>query len=60
MPDELLAFYISEGIDKVCFNVEEIGGQLRLRPVRRRRRTPTCARAAGFLRRFWHRARASG
>ncbi len=57
MPDELLDFYLSEGIDQVCFNVEESegshvsdlfeGAELR-------------HRYAAFLRRFWHRARTSG
>ena len=57
LPDELLDFYLAEGIDQVCFNVEESegdhvsdlfeGAELR-------------HRYAAFLRRFWHRARASG
>jgi uncharacterized protein len=57
MADELLAFYLGEGIDHVCFNVEESegdhisdlfeGAELR-------------TRYAAFLRRFWHGARASG
>lgn len=57
MPEELLAFYVSEGIDHICFNVEEsegdhvsslfAGAALR-------------ARYEAFLRTFWHRARASG
>jgi uncharacterized protein len=57
MPDEMLAFYLSEGIDQICFNVEESegshvstlfeGGDLR-------------QRYEAFLRRFWHAARASG
>jgi len=56
MPEELLAFYISEGIDHICFNVEEsegdhvsslfAGSELR-------------ARYETFLRTFWHLARAS-
>jgi uncharacterized protein len=57
MPDELLDFYLSEGIDNVCFNVEEsegshvselfAGDDLR-------------TRYAAFLRRFWQQARSSG
>ena len=57
MPDELLAFYLAEDIDQICFNVEESegdhvsdlfeGAELR-------------HRYAAFLRRFWHQARASG
>ncbi|HTR84115.1 MAG TPA: cyclophane-forming radical SAM/SPASM peptide maturase GrrM/OscB, partial [Reyranella sp.] len=56
-PDGLLAFYLEQGIEQVCFNVEEsegshvstlfAGGDLR-------------QRYAAFLRRFWHGARASG
>jgi uncharacterized protein len=57
MADELLDFYLSEGIDQVCFNVEESEGDhvsdLFKGPELR-------ARYAAFLRRFWHRARASG
>ena len=58
MPDELLDFYLSEGIDQVCFNVEESEGDhvsdLFARAL-------SCAqRYAAFLRRFWHQARASG
>ncbi len=57
MPEELLAFYISEGIDHVCFNVEESegdyvsdlfqGAELR-------------QRFEAFLRTFWRLARADG
>jgi uncharacterized protein len=57
MPEEMLAFFISEGIDHVCFNVEESegdyvsdlfqGAELRQRYER-------------FLRTFWHLARADG
>lgn len=56
-PDGLLAFYLEQGIDHVCFNVEEsegshtsqlfAGGDLR-------------RRYEAFLRRFWHKARADG
>ena len=57
VPDELLAFYLSEGIDQVCFNVEESEGghvsDLFRGPGLR-------ARYADFLRRFWRQARASG
>jgi uncharacterized protein len=57
MPEELLAFYLSEGIDQICFNVEESegshvstlfeGAELR-------------QRYEAFLRRFWHASRSSG
>lgn len=57
MPEEMLAFYLSEGIDHICFNVEESegshvsalfeGAELR-------------QRYAAFLRRFWHASQASG
>ena len=57
MPDELLDFYFSEGIDQVCFNVEESEGTyvselFRARGLR--------ARYAAFLRRSGMQARASG
>jgi uncharacterized protein len=57
MSDEMLDFYLSEGIDHVCFNVEEsegdhvsdlfADGDYRLRHE-------------SFLRRFWQRGRTSG
>jgi uncharacterized protein len=57
IPEEMLAFYLSEGIDQICFNVEESegshvstlfeGAELR-------------QRYEAFLRRFWHASRASG
>jgi uncharacterized protein len=57
MPEEMLAFYLSEGIDQICFNVEESegshvstlfeGAELR-------------QRYEAFLRRFWHASQASG
>ena len=56
MPEEMLAFYLSEGIDHICFNVEESegshvsalfeGAELR-------------QRYAAFLRRFWHASQAN-
>ncbi len=57
MPGEMLAFYLSEGIDQVCFNVEESEGahvsslfaESRLRQ-----------KYQAFLRSFWHAARTSG
>jgi len=56
-PEELLDFYLSEGIDQICFNVEESEGDhvssLFHGPELRRR-------YAAFLRTFWHRARQSG
>jgi uncharacterized protein len=58
-PDEMLAFFIGQGITNVCFNVEESEGTYvsELFEVSRSdlRRT-----FANFLRRFWHGARASG
>lgn len=57
LPDEMLAFFLEEGIEQVCFNVEESEGDhvsdLFEGPELRRR-------YAAFLRRFWHGARASG
>jgi uncharacterized protein len=56
-PEALLDFYLSEGIDQICFNVEESEGDhvssLFHGPELRRR-------YAAFLRTFWHRARESG
>jgi uncharacterized protein len=55
-PDGLVDFYISEGIDQVCFNVEESEGdhrsELFIAPDLRRR-------FRDFLDRFWRRARQS-
>ena len=59
MPDELLDFYLSEGIDQVCFNVEESEGD-HVSDLFEGARTGALRRYAAFLRRFWHRARASG
>jgi uncharacterized protein len=57
MPGEMLDFYLSEGIDQICFNVEESEGShvstLFDGPDLRQRYET-------FLRRFWHAARASG
>ena len=57
MADELLDFYIAEGIDHVCFNVEESEGshvsQLFAGAALQRR-------YEAFLRRFWHKAREDG
>jgi uncharacterized protein len=57
MPHELLDFYLSEGIDQVCFNVEESEGDhvssLFHGPALRQR-------YAAFLRTFWREARRSG
>jgi uncharacterized protein len=61
MADELLDFYLSEGIDQICFNLEESEGDHvsdLFAPTREG--PPLRARYAAFLRRFWHRARASG
>lgn len=57
MPEELLAFFISEGIDHVCFNVEESEGEYvsdLFQGAELRQRFET------FLRTFWHLARADG
>ena len=56
VPDEMYAFFASEGIDHVCFNVEESEGQhvsdmLGTADIRERFRA--------FLARFWQLARAS-
>ena len=55
-PDEMYGFYVAEGIDHVCFNVEESEGQhtsdmLAADDVR--------SGSARFLARFWQLARAS-
>src|SRR5262249_29556844 len=57
MPDELLDFYIGAGIDHVCFNVEESEGTYVSELFQS---ADLRDRYASFLRRFWHRARASG
>ena len=57
MPEEMLAFYVSEGIDHVCFNVEESEGDYvsdLFQGAELRQRYET------FLRTFWHLARADG
>lgn len=57
MPEEMLAFYLSEGIDHVCFNVEESEGDYvsdLFQGAELRRRYET------FLRTFWHLARVDG
>jgi len=59
MPDEMLAFYEGEGIDHVCFNVEESEGTY-VSELFSTSREELRARFAGFLRRFWHQARAHG
>lgn len=56
-PDEMLDFYLSEGIDHVCFNVEESEGA---HVSGLFDGVDTKRRYAAFLRRFWHRGRASG
>jgi uncharacterized protein len=58
-PDGMLAFYESEGIDKVCFNVEESEGSY-VSELFAASREELRVRFAAFLRRFWHRARAGG
>jgi uncharacterized protein len=59
MPDEMLAFYVSQGIDKVCFNVEESEGTY-VSELFSGGRTELRTRFAAFLRRFWHQARLGG
>jgi uncharacterized protein len=59
MPDEMLAFYVSEGIDKVCFNVEESEGTY-VSDLFSTGRAELRRRFAAFLRRFWHQARLGG
>jgi len=57
MPEEMLAFYVAEGIDHVCFNVEESEGDYvsdLFQGAELRQRYET------FLRTFWHLARADG
>jgi uncharacterized protein len=58
-PDAMLAFYESENIDKVCFNVEESEGSY-VSELFAASRDELRTRFAAFLRRFWHRARAGG
>jgi len=48
-PDELLAFYLYEGIDQVCFNVEESEGDHVSRAVRRPRVAGTLWRLPASL-----------
>jgi uncharacterized protein len=57
MPDELLDFYLAEGIDHVCFNVEESEGSHVSELFADEDRQ---ARYTAFLRRFWQQARSSG
>ena len=57
MADALLDFYLAEGIDHVCFNVEESEGSHISELMAEGDRQ---ARYADFLRRFWQRARESG
>jgi len=61
MADELLDFYLSEGIDQICFNIEESeGDHVSELFAPDHEGLPLRTRYAAFLRRFWHRARASG
>jgi sulfatase maturation enzyme AslB (radical SAM superfamily) len=61
MADELLDFYLSEGIDQICFNIEESeGDHVSDLFAPDHEGLPLRTRYAAFLRRFWHRARASG
>ena len=56
-PDGLLDFYLDLGIDHVCFNVEESEGS---HVSQLFAGAELQQRYAGFLRRFWHKARADG
>jgi uncharacterized protein len=61
MVDELLDFYLGEGIDQICFNVEESEGDHVSDLFAPDQEGPGLrARYAAFLRRFWHQARRSG
>jgi uncharacterized protein len=62
LADEMLAFYIGEGIEQVCFNVEESEGDhvSSLFGSANQEGPELRQRYAAFLRRFWHAARASG
>lgn len=57
MPEEMLAFFVSEGIDHVCFNVEESEGDY-VSDLFRGAELRQCFET--FLRTFWHLARADG
>src|SRR5947208_603473 len=57
MADELLALYVGEGIEQICFTVEESEGDHVSRLVDGPELRP---RYAALLRRFWHGARARG
>jgi uncharacterized protein len=56
-PDELVDFYLSEGIGQVCFNVEESEGDHRSGLFAT---ADLRCRFSGFLDRFWRQARQSG
>jgi uncharacterized protein len=60
-PDALLAFYVAQGIDHVCFNVEESEGS-HVSALFGGGALPETlqGRYEAFLRRFWHAARDSG
>jgi uncharacterized protein len=62
LPDEMLAFFLEEGIEEVCFNVEESEGDhvSGLFADVKDGVPGLRSRYAAFLRRFWHGARASG
>jgi uncharacterized protein len=61
MPSELLAFYLAEGIDQVCFNVEESEGAHVSDLFAADQTGPGLReRYAAFMRSFWRQARASG
>lgn len=57
LPEEMLAFYISQGIDHVCFNVEESEGNHVSDLFRGAELRQQFER---FLSTFWHLARADG
>ena len=56
-PEGLAEFYLEEGIDQVCFNVEESEGDHRSGLFEQ---ADLRARFAGFLDRFWRHARRRG
>lgn len=61
MPDALLDFYLSEGIDQVCFNVEESEGDHVSSLFETAEGSPPLRRRyADFLGTFWRLARQSG
>jgi uncharacterized protein len=56
-PEEMLEFYVSEGITDVCFNIEESEGSHVSSLLAQ---TDAQASFSGFLEKFWHLSRADG